>query len=552
MNCPHCARIVAKDLARCPYCGTNLRAAYPGGSAILRPQSELLDGYRETPLADHEHALRRLRAAWRNAHVGYGQLVSLVGENGSGRSRLIREVGTTIDEEAPQARWLVGQAFSHATYLSFHLLVDLLAPWVREVAGTDTLSQLATVLESFAETAPTTERWSLLAFAREARDPESRGGPPIIPLAEALALALWRIAEGAPLVMVLEDLEWADAASLAVLDVLLPKLAHGPALILCTHHGDWSHEWPDIPRHAQLFLGPLSHSESLRMIASIAVERPLAPATAEVLAFAAEGNPLLLEQGTLAQLERDAPVAQATVPATLTDAVLARIAALPPTAREVLFAAAAIGPRFTYRAVAMVTEAVLPDRWAIDTALRELARRRLIVRWRGGPEVTYRFAHSLIQEIAYGALPVERRALLEARVADWVLSENALRGRAIARIVEDLDQRALQTPAGERAGDRVLGNAPKGGAAQPAPTSIDLRRRGKVLARIVLADRSADQRASLAFCLQHGYSYAEAAELLGLDPAEVRDHLYNARKLFKRLSEASALAPEVGQAGEIQ
>jgi len=405
------------------------------------------------------------------------------------------------------------------------------------------------VLERFAETAPTTERWSLLAFAREARDPESRGGPPIVPLAEALALALWRVAEGAPLVVVLEDLEWADAASLAVLDVLLSNLAHGTALILCTHHGDWSHEWPDIPRHAQLFLGPLSHAESLQLIASIAVERPIAQATAEALAFAAEGNPLLLEQATLAQLE-GGDAAQASVPATLTEAILARIAVLSPTAREVLFAAAAIGPHFVYRAVAMVTEAILPDRWAIDTALGELARRRLIVRWRGGPEVSYRFAHALIQEIAYSALPAERRGLLEARVADWLLSESALRGRASARIVEDLDQRALRTPAGERDVDRVLGNAPRASAPPPPPTPIDLRRRGKVLARIVLADLSADQRASLAFCLQHGYSYAEAGELLGLDPAAVREHLYNARKLFKRLSEASALAPEAGQAGE--
>ena len=552
MNCPHCARIVAKDLAKCPYCGAQMRAPYPGGSAILRPQSELRDGYPETPLADHDHALRRLRAAWRNAHVGYGQLVSLVGENGSGRSRLIREVGGTIDEEAPQARWLVGQAFSHATYLSFHLLVDLLAPWAGEGAGSDTLAQLATVLERFAETAPTTERWSLLAFAREARDPESRGGPPIVPLAEALALALRRVAEGAPLILVLEDMEWADAASLAVFDVLLPKLAHGPALILCTHHGDWSHEWPDIPRHAQLFLGPLSHGESLQLIASIVGDRPLAQAAAEALAFAAAGNPLLLEQATLAHLEGEEFAAQSAVPATLTDAILARIAALPPSAREVLFAAAAIGPRFVYRAVAMVTEAVLPDRWAIDAALRELARRRLIVRWRGGPEVTYRFAHDLVQEVAYGALPAAQRGLLEARVADWVLSESALRGRAIARIVEDFDQRALQTTAGERDADRLLGQVPQARAARRAPTPIDLHRRGKVLARIVLADFSADQRASLAFCLQHGYSYAEAGELLGINPAEVREHLYNARKLFKRLSEVSALAPEVGQAGEIQ
>ncbi|CAA9590736.1 MAG: hypothetical protein AVDCRST_MAG18-5153 [uncultured Thermomicrobiales bacterium] len=60
-----------------------------------------------------------------------------------------------------------------------------------------------------------------------------------------------------------------------------------------------------------------------------------------------------------------------------------------------------------------------------------------------------------------------------------------------------------------------------------------------MLARIVLADLPADRRASLVLCLEHGYSYAEAGEMLGLSRETVRGHLYEARKMFKRLHNAS-------------
>jgi RNA polymerase sigma-70 factor (ECF subfamily) len=62
-----------------------------------------------------------------------------------------------------------------------------------------------------------------------------------------------------------------------------------------------------------------------------------------------------------------------------------------------------------------------------------------------------------------------------------------------------------------------------------------------VLARIVLADLPADRRASLVLCLEHGYSYAQAGEMLGVSRETVRDHLYEARKMFKRLHDASEL-----------
>jgi DNA-directed RNA polymerase specialized sigma24 family protein len=81
-------------------------------------------------------------------------------------------------------------------------------------------------------------------------------------------------------------------------------------------------------------------------------------------------------------------------------------------------------------------------------------------------------------------------------------------------------------------------------AADPArPLPLDLLaygddRRDETLARIVLADLPAEQRASLVLCLEHHYTYAQAGEMLGLSREAVRDHLHGARRLFKRLADA--------------
>jgi DNA-directed RNA polymerase specialized sigma24 family protein len=551
VNCPNCARIVAGGYASCPHCGADLSGGPLPGSSVLRPQALPAVGdtraYREPALVDHDHTLRRLRAAWRGARQGQGHLVSLVGENGSGRSRLIRELGLTIDEEAPEALWLVGQAHSSATYLPLHLLADLLAPLASVAAGTDVSAQLATALVTLADGADAAERHALLTLAREARDTADRDSLDGLALAEALARALRRVAGEAPLVIVLEDLEWGDAASLTVLDGMLSRLLQGNTLVIYTHHADWSHEWPDIARHSQLYLGALSRSDSLRLVNTITADHPLSPELAEAVAVGGHGNPLLLEQAALAVVESEL-TNPATVPTTILAAIRVRIVALPAGTRNVLLAAALLGQRFAYRAIAMVTEASTGDHTALDTALRELTGRRLITRWREGPEVTYRFAHALIQEVAYGALRRADRQLLEARVADWLLTEGALRQRTFATVLDDLDRLIAQAPSAEAAPepdevDEIIEAAPavtpvSGLLLETLPRND--KRRAEVLARIVLADLPADQRACIALCLEHGYSYAQAGETLGLPRETVRAHLYEARKMFKQLQDASA------------
>jgi len=544
VDCPHCARHIPPGKARCPHCGAVVSHRPTLGSAVLRPYTlptiGAAQGYQESPLVDHGHAMRRLRTAWRAAHGGQGHLISLVGENGSGRSRLIRELGVTIDEEAPEGCWLIGQAHSYATYQSLHLLAGLLAPWTEFGTAGDVRAQLTTALIALAAGAPVQERWALLALAREVRDTEDRDALVALPLAETLAGALLRVVDTAPLIIVLEDLEWADAASLLILDILLPRLLNGAALVIYTHHADWSHEWPEVPRQSQLYLGALAHPDSRQFILNVATG-PLDPAIVEALAVGGHGNPLLLEQATLATVEAalDDP---GLLPLTIQTAIRARIATLPAIAREVLFAAAVLGQQFTYRALAMLTESTLREPGLLDVALRELTRRRLVVRWRDGAEVTYRFAHALIQEVVFGTLPAARRQLLEARMADWLLTEGALQRRGVGSVIGELDRLISQVPVAPPAleQDAVL-DALVADPARPLPIELLAHgdaRRDETLARIVLADLPAEQRASLVLCLEHGYTYVQAGEMLGLSREVVREYLHGARQLFKRLADA--------------
>ncbi len=506
-------------------------------SAILRP--EPINGANpELAFVDHAHTMRRLRSIWRSAQAGEGYLVSLVGENGSGRSRLIRELSTTIDAEDDSTCWLLAQAYSYATYQPLSLLADLFVPWCGEDRSISVTGRLATALAVLADSGSLQDRWTCLSLARDIRDARSREELLGLPLAEVFADALARVLSDRPVVIVLEDLEWIDAASLAVLDGLVARLSTSKALILNTHHADWSHDWPNIARHAQLYLGTLSRTESLQLIDQVANQRDLNDAVRDALAVEINGNPLLLKHATLAVIEANV-TDPAAVPKTLLAALRMRIEALSPAVRQVLFVAAVLGQRFAYRAIARVTEALLEQRDTLDLALQELSTRRFVVRWSGGPEVTYRFTHALVQEVAFSLIAASERKALEARVAEWTLLEGANPANGVTRVLDELDQLVAQAPfyLPEQPSDQQDN-------LHATPTNIfplprDEKARAEVLARIVLADLLPEQRATLVLCLEHGYTYAEAGELLGVSRETVRDQIYKARKLFKRIQEAS-------------
>lgn len=586
MGCPRCQQNTATasmtpgaGVARCEGCGFRFEPAASAmpriGSAVLGPQSASLDApiapkhYVELPLVDHDHPLRRLKAAWRAARDGTGQMVSLVGEVGSGRSRLIRELGRTIDEDAPDALWMVGQAHSYATYSAYGLLAELLAPLAGDTTRGGAPAALAAAFTALGADAPELYAGAFAAAAEGIGAARNIGTVPADELAELLAEALPRLAAGRPLVVVLEDLEWADAASLAALDALLPRLLAGPALVLCTHHADWSHDWPEVARHYHLILGPLSHEEGRRLVDLARGEVAFPEALVEALVARAGGSPLQLEQATYALREQLPGLDEDEdpldlIPETLQEAILARVGALPAPARDALVAAAVLGQSFAYDAVA----AVSGEMPGLDDGLRELARRRLVVRWRDRPQAAYRFAHGFIQEVAYGSLHRGERQVLEARVADWLLRESAQQGVPSERVIDELA--AFAPPMSSATAETVV-DSPRApalpresvteiaSAVPQAPTTdtvtaiwpmaMQQGRRNAVLARIALGDLTPDRRASVVLCLQHGYTYRDAGELLGLPTDEVQAHLYEARVIFKRLYEASEASAERARDG---
>lgn len=565
MICPTCLQPLpaewASGDARCARCGVIVlgapRLGVPAGSAVLGPRDGDVADY---PLIDHEHSLRRLKAAWRRAHEGRGQLVSLVGELGCGRSRLIRELGRSIDEQAPDALWLLAGGRSYATYVAYGLLAQLFAPWTRRGADGDEgggVGELAEALEALAGGAGRVDRTDLEAAARQL----CAGGGALHPepLAEVVARALACVAHGRPMVVVLEDLEWSDATSLAVLEALLPPLLEGPTLVLCTHHADWSHEWARVDRHHHLILGPLSAGDSRRLIEVVVGEDRFPAESVGALAAAGDGNPLLLEQLALAAREgafdarAEADFDAPPLPSTLPAAILARIAVLPAGARDVLVAAATIGQTFPYRAVAAVTD----QHPRLDEALRELVRRRFVRRWREGPgrEVLYRFTHGLMQEVAYGSLGGAESRVLEARAADWLLREATLADGKADRVLDTVAARRDNARSVQHRGEAVVGGVdtdrlvtllhreptPDPAKITPWPFAGGPGSHNAALARITLGDLAPERRAAVILCLQHGYSYADAGELLGLPRDEVRTHLHEARQIFRRLYGASEL-----------
>ncbi|MFI6905915.1 AAA family ATPase [Nonomuraea sp. NPDC050394] len=217
-------------------------------------------------------------------------------------------------------------------------------------------------------------------------------GVPAVDLGRARLFeeALQVVEKGGPLVLVLEDLHWADQASLDLLAFLLRNLTRGGVMVVAT-----SRTVVRLPGVRTLWLPPLGRDEVARLIGS----RP--GAGLDVIMARSEGNPLFAE--ALADCGT-------AVPDSLRDVLLGAADKLPPPCREVLRVAAVAGRRVDH--LVLLAAAGMGE-LALDEALRPLVRARLLLVDGDG----YRFRHALIRDAAYDELLPGERKRLHARVA---------------------------------------------------------------------------------------------------------------------------------------
>ena len=241
------------------------------------------------------------------------------------------------------------------------------------------------------------------------------------------AFAAWRrffeaLAEHRPLVLVIEDLHWADDGVLDFVDHLVEWASGVPILVVCTARPellDRRPGWGGGKRaSATVSLSPLSDDDTARLVHELLDQSVLPAETQSALLARAGGNPLYAEEFVRMVAERGG--AEGVMPESVQGIIAARLDLLGTDEKELLQDAAVVGKVFWLGAVAALGQR---ERWAVEQALHALERRELVVRERRSSvagESEYAFRHVLVRDVAYGQIPRASRGERHVLAAGWI------------------------------------------------------------------------------------------------------------------------------------
>jgi class 3 adenylate cyclase/tetratricopeptide (TPR) repeat protein len=364
-----------------------------------------------------EAEMRKLAELLAAAQAGQGRLVSIVGEAGSGKSRLLYEFRRTLG--ATEVTTLEARCRSYGSAIPYLPLLDL----VRAQCGIDERDSQATVTGRVRATLAD------LGLDADERAPfvlnllgikEGAAAVEDIPqdvvrarTVEALSRMLLEAGRRRPLLVVVEDLHWIDAASEDYLGSLLNELDEAPLLLIGTHRPDWTPRWADCGSECftQVVLPRLTEDESLSLMTEVVTRTQLSESVVRTILARADGNPLFLEELTRAMSEQTGLAHAASVPDSVRAVLTARIDRLADAPKRVLQMAAVLGREFPRD----LLEAIWDGPGSVAAHLAELTRLDFLHEQAAGPEPIHAFNHALAQEVAYDSLlSTPRQALHEA------------------------------------------------------------------------------------------------------------------------------------------
>jgi DNA-binding NarL/FixJ family response regulator len=446
-------------------------------------------------LVDRDAERQRLRKLLDAASAGQGQIALIGGEAGIGKTALAEEVGQ--DAASRGALVLTGHCYDLNETPPY-------GPWL------ELLGQLRTD----DQTLPTL-RASLLPSA------PSSGSQ--LALFQRLREAVAELARRQPLVVLLDDLHWADAASLDLTRFVARTLADMPVLLLVTYRNEELATTPAFAQRLPLLLreAPVTHLElrplRTESVAALVVERyRLAPAAAAQLSayldMHAEGNPLFVQEllqaleetGVLHQTAAGWDVSdltQARVPALLSQIITSRLFRLGKEARDLLRVAAVIGAEAPYD---LWLAASAGDDEALDGVVEQAIGVGMLEEHVDGSGVHFR--HALFREAVYGGIPALRRRRLHRQIADTLLQQPAPDPDAVAYHLRQAgDERAATWLV--RAGRRAQRGYAWLTAAERYEAALALMERGErelherawLLIRLALMRRYVNPRQSIGY-----------------------------------------------------
>ena len=378
-----------------------------------------------TPLVGRERERRLLAEALdRVKEERSPQLLTLVGVPGIGKSRLVWELFRYIEGGTDLVTWRQGRSLPYGEGIAFWALGEI----VKAQAGILESDDASAAGAKLARTVR-----ALVADDRDAGWIERHLRPLLGLGADAggdrgEAFAAWRrfleaLAELRPLVLVFEDLHFADDGLLDFVDHLADWASGVPLLVVATARPELLTRRPSWgggkPNAVTISLSPLSDDETARLVHAL-LERSLLDAELQrTLLERAGGNPLYAEEfARLVEAGRE----PAELPETVQGIVAARLDLLPAAEKRLLQDASVVGKVFWLGALASLDGA---ERRALEERLHTLERQEFLRRERApslAGEVEYAFRHILVRDVAYGQIPRAERAEKHRLAAEWIES----------------------------------------------------------------------------------------------------------------------------------
>jgi class 3 adenylate cyclase/tetratricopeptide (TPR) repeat protein len=449
-----------------------------GAVAVSRLQA--LAGHGLTRFVGRKGEMDQLRQALGRAHAGHGQILSLVGEPGVGKSRLIHEF--IHSPHAKAWRILEARAASYGAATSYLPITEFLNGYFQLSKSDDPLairekvtSKLLSLDETLLSALPA------LLIILDPQPDDLQPAPSDRPqrrqrISEAIKRLLLRESEAQPLLLVIEDLHSIDPETQVLIDEIIDGLPAARILLLVSCRPEYRHGWAGKSYYTQVRVDPLVPDMANEMLnALVGPDSGLAPLK-HLLIEKTGGTPFFLEEsvrslvetgvlsGKPASYRTTTSVLELKVPATIEALLISRIDRLAPVDRRLLQAAAVIGYQFP-RKILQAVGNLSPEQ--LREALKRLQASEFLYETSLFPDIEYRFKHALIHDAAYQMLSADRRRTLHTAAliageqlyadrlfekADW-LAFHAFRAQVWDRAVIHLQAAAAREIA--RAANRV-------------------------------------------------------------------------------------------------
>lgn len=374
-----------------------------------------------------EFILSRQREAWQ----GRGQIVLISGEAGIGKSRIV----ATLSESPSLGthRRVRYQCSPYHTNSALHPFVAQLER-AAGIRSHDTPDQKLDKLEAMLAIGTQQVARATPLIAALLSIPTGDHCPPLglSPAQQrrqtfaALLDQLEGLARDQPLLIICEDMHWADATTLELFDLAVDRIRGLPILVLLTSRPEFEPSWSGLANVSLLRLDRLDRQDTRALVEQIVVGRQLPREMMEQIIDKTDGIPLFVEELTKMVLESgllvedagryrlNSPLPPLAIPATLQDSLMARLDRLAPV-KEVAQIGAAIGRDFSY---ALLKTVAGRDDLTLGAALGQLEEAELLLRRGTPPEANYSFKHALVQEAAYESLLRSKRQVLHTRIGD--------------------------------------------------------------------------------------------------------------------------------------